>query len=90
MESQEHVVRIRRIIAAPAASGTFAGRLVSAVLAIAIIVLALVLIVPLIVIGLIAAVALFVIGTAKAMFARAKADNGMLDGRRNVRVIRRD
>lgn len=90
IESQEQVVRIRRFIAAPAASGTLAGRILSIILALAIIVLVLVLIVPIIVIALVASLVFLGIGFVKSLVAKAKADNGPLDGRRNVRVIRRD
>jgi ABC-type bacteriocin/lantibiotic exporter with double-glycine peptidase domain len=93
VESSEHVVRItriRRLIASPAASGTFTGRVLSAVLAIAVIVVVLVLIVPILLIALLAGVVFVLVNAAKSLFTRAKADNGILDGRRNVRVIRRD
>lgn len=90
IESSEHVVRLRRIIGSPAASGTFAGRVLSAVLAIAVIVVAIVLIVPILLLALLAGAVFVLINAAKSLFTRAKADNGMLDGRRNVRVIRRD
>jgi hypothetical protein len=90
IESSEQVVRIRRIIASPAASGTFAGRVLSAALAIALLVVVLVLIVPILLIALVAGVIFFAINVVKSLFARSKADNGILDGRRNVRVIRRD
>lgn len=90
IESQEQVIRIRRFIAAPAASGTLAGRILSALLAVAVILLVLVLIVPILIISLLVAAVFLLIGAVKSLLARAKSDNGLLDGRRNVRVIRRD
>ncbi|MEI7656917.1 MAG: hypothetical protein WCK33_02500 [Phycisphaerae bacterium] len=90
IESQEQVIRIRRFIAGPAASGTLAGRILSFILALAIIVLVLVLIVPILVLALLAGLAFVLVGAVRSLFAKARADNGLLDGRRNVRVIKRD
>jgi hypothetical protein len=53
-------------------------------------VIMLVVIVPLVVIGIVLASGAWAYKRVKGLFNRAQSPNGILDGRRNVRVINRD
>jgi hypothetical protein len=57
---------------------------------VALVVLAVFLIVPLLLLGLLAVVAVALAHGARVLLTRMRSPNGMLDGRRNVRVIVRD
>ena len=52
--------------------------------------LVLVLLVPLLILGAVGGLAMLVGNRVRALFTRAKAPNGALDGRKNVRVIVRE
>lgn len=52
--------------------------------------LALMLLIPAMVLGVLFAAALGVRAVARAMLARMRSPNGMLDGRRNVKVVVRE
>ncbi len=50
----------------------------------------LLLLIPLLILGVVGGLLLGVVFSVRRAFARAKAPNGPLDGRENVRVVRRD
>lgn len=63
---------------------------ITTVLIVALAAIMLVLLVPLVVIGIVLASGAWVYKRVTGLFNRAQSPNGILDGRRNVRVINRD
>jgi nitrate reductase NapE component len=65
------------------------GRVFAAVIALLVLVIVILLAIPVLALGVIGALGYVAYAKTRALFARAYAPNGVLDGRRNVKVIER-
>jgi len=85
----EYVLRMGRTIRAGGSTGGPLTRLITLVLMLVLAAVFLVLLVPLVLLGVVAAGGLFAYRKVRGLLSAAQSPNGVLDGRRNVRVIDR-
>lgn len=84
---RETVFRIERRMHAARNRPTLFGRFAAHVFILVALVLSLIVLIPLLVLFLTVAILVWVYGRLRAAVMRATSPNGVLDGRRNVRVI---
>lgn len=85
----EYVIRIGKFVREGGAAGGPFTRLLALVAMLLMAVLFLLLLIPLAVIGVVGALAFVAYRKVAGLFNAARSPNGVLDGRRNVRVIDR-